>query len=118
MTAYIPVSFSNRKLADEALTTITGTLNQFGIATFIFVDHYQFDASQEQQMMQQALADIDRCDILVAETSHKSIGIGVEAGYAKAKGKTIVYIRQKDAEHSTTVAGSVISRWCMRMWGI
>jgi nucleoside 2-deoxyribosyltransferase len=49
--------------------------------------------------------DIRRCDIFIAETSKKGIGIGVEAGYAKAKGKPVIYIRQKDAEHSTTVGG-------------
>jgi len=105
MTAYISVSFSNRQSADQVLTAITAALNELSIATFIFVDHYQFDATQEQQMMQQAMADIDRCDILVAETSRKAIGIGIEAGYAKAKGKAIIYLRQKNAEHSTTVAG-------------
>jgi len=105
MTAYISVSFSNRKLADNVLTTIADTLNELGIATFIFVDNYKFEATQERQMMQQAMADIDNCDMLIAETSHKAIGIGVEAGYAKAKGKTIIYMRQTNAEHSTTVAG-------------
>ena len=56
-------------------------------------------------MMQQAMADIDKCDLFVAEVSDKAIGIGVEAGYAKAKGKPVIYIRGKQAEHSTTVAG-------------
>ena len=56
-------------------------------------------------MMKQVMADIDNCDILIAETSDKAIGIGVEAGYAKAKDKTVIYLRQKDTEHSTTVSG-------------
>ena len=55
--------------------------------------------------MQQALADIDVCDLLIAEVSDKAIGIGVEAGYAKGKGKPVIYIRQKDSEHSTTLSG-------------
>ena len=56
-------------------------------------------------MMQQAMADLDNCDLLLAETSDKGIGIGIEVGYAKAKGKTIIYLRQKDTAHSTTVSG-------------
>jgi nucleoside 2-deoxyribosyltransferase len=51
------------------------------------------------------MAEIDACDILIAETSEKSIGIGVEAGFARAKGKVVIYMRQHDREHSTTVAG-------------
>ncbi len=105
MTAYISVSFSRRKLADRELTAITDTLNEFGITPFIFIDKYKFDQVQERQMMQQAMADIDNCDLLIAETSDKGIGIGIEAGYAKAKGKQVVYVRQKETEHSTTVSG-------------
>ena len=56
-------------------------------------------------MMKEALKRLDECDLLIAETSDKAIGIGVEAGYAKAKGIPVIYLRREDAEHSTTVAG-------------
>ncbi|MEQ1675120.1 MAG: nucleoside 2-deoxyribosyltransferase [Chitinophagaceae bacterium] len=105
MKAYISVSFSKRKSADKELTAIIDTLNGLNIKPFIFVDNYNFDTTQERQMMQQAMTDIDNCDILIAETSDKGIGIGIEAGYAKAKGKTVIYVRKKEAEHSTTVSG-------------
>ena len=72
---------------------------------FVFVDNYKFDLTEERQMMKQAMADIDNCDILIAEISDKGIGIGIEVGYAKAKDKTVIYLRQKDSEHSTTVSG-------------
>jgi len=105
MKAYISVSFNKRKLVDKEITAIVDTLNEFKISSFVFVDNYKFDLTQERQMMQQAMADIDNCDILLAETSDKGIGIGIEAGYAKAKQKTVIYLRQKDKEHSTTVSG-------------
>ena len=105
MKAYISVSLIKRKLVDQELNAIVETLNDFDISSLIFVDHYSFDATQEQQMMQQAIIDINQCDLLIAETSHKGIGIGVEVGYAKARGKTVIYLRQQDAEHSTTVSG-------------
>ena len=56
-------------------------------------------------MMQQAMLSINDCDLLIAETSDKGIGIGVEVGYAKAKEKPVIYMRNKSAEHSTTVSG-------------
>lgn len=105
MKAYISVSFGKRKLVGKEITAIIDTLNEFKIASSVFVDNYVFDLTQERQMMEQAMADIDSCDILIAETSDKAIGIGVEVGYAKAKGKTVIYLRQKDTEHSTTVSG-------------
>lgn len=105
MTAYISVSYSKRKLIDKELNAITDTLNKFKIVPFIFVDNYKFDLTQERQMMQQAMRDIDNCSILIAETTDKGIGIGIEVGYAKAKNKPVIYVRQKNAEHSTTVSG-------------
>jgi nucleoside 2-deoxyribosyltransferase len=58
-----------------------------------------------REMMQHALQMIDDCDLLIAETSDKAIGIGIEAGYAKAKGKKVIYLRNENAEHSTTLSG-------------
>ena len=90
---------------DKEISAIIDTLNEFKIASFVFVDHYKFDLSEERQMMQQAMADMDNCDLLLAETSEKGIGIGIEVGYVKAKGKPVIYLRQKDAAHSSTVSG-------------
>jgi len=104
--AYISVSYNKRHLLNEELLVITEVLHQFGINSLVFADNYQFDKSQEKEMMQQAFADIDKADMLIAETSDKAIGIGVEVGYAKAKGKPIIYIRHINAAHSTTVAGA------------
>lgn len=105
MTAYISVSHSNRKLVEKELDAIADSLEKFKIESFIFVDNYEFSVTQERQMMQQAMTNIDNCDMLIAETTHKGIGIGIEVGYAKAKSKPVIYIRQKNSDHSTTVSG-------------
>lgn len=105
MTAYISISYNKSKLLEPALTAIVDTLKGFKIHSFVFTDKYKFDPGQERQMMLQAMEDIDNSDFLIAETSDKAIGIGVEAGYAKAKNKPVIYVRQANAEHSTTVSG-------------
>jgi nucleoside 2-deoxyribosyltransferase len=105
VTAYISVSFRKKEVLSKELTAITDALNDFKIQAFVFVDNYVFSAAQEKQMMQQAMHDIDRCDLLIAETSDKGIGIGIEVGYAKAKNKPVIYVRHNTAEHSTTVSG-------------
>lgn len=104
--AYISVSYSKRHLLNEELLVIAEALDLYGITPFVFVDNYQFNKDQERVMMEHAFAHIDKADIVIAETSDKAIGIGVEVGYAKAKGKTIVYVRHIDAPHSTTVGGT------------
>jgi 2'-deoxynucleoside 5'-phosphate N-hydrolase len=105
MKAYISISFGKRKLLDDEVETMQHVLNAYGIEAFVFVDRFQFDSSQEKEMMQQAFADIDSSDMLIAEVSYKAIGIGTEAGYAKARNKPVIYTRNINAGHSTTLAG-------------
>lgn len=105
MKAYISISYNKRQELNDELQSIIQALKELQIKQFVFVDNFKFSSDQEKEMMQQAIASIDDCDLLIAETSDKGIGIGVEAGYAKAKGKPVIYMRNRNAEHSTTVAG-------------
>jgi len=105
MKAYISVSYSKRKFLNKELNAIVEALNKLSIEPFVFVDNYNFDLTQQRQMMEQVMIDIENCDFLIAETSDKGIGIGIEVGYAKAKNKPVIYVRQKTTEHSTTVSG-------------
>jgi 2'-deoxynucleoside 5'-phosphate N-hydrolase len=106
MQAYIAVSYSKRKFLQAEIEIIKQTLDQCNVDPFVFVDTFNFKPVEEKQMMQQAFAAIDSCGLLIAETSDKAIGVGIEVGYAKAKGKLIIYLRNNTAEHSTTVSGT------------
>ncbi|WP_060873343.1 nucleoside 2-deoxyribosyltransferase [Myroides odoratus] len=102
---YISCSFALRKLLVEELKTIKSVLLAYEYQPWVFVEHYTFTAQQEKEMMQQAMQDIENSAFLLAETTDKGIGIGIEAGYAKALKKPVVYLRKQSAEHSTTLAG-------------
>jgi nucleoside 2-deoxyribosyltransferase len=104
-TAYIAISYSKRKELAKELAAIKEALLSSGVSPFVFVEQFQFNASQEKEMMQEAMRQLDAANLLIAETSDKAIGIGIEAGYAKAKGKPVIYLRNKKADHSTTLSG-------------
>jgi 2'-deoxynucleoside 5'-phosphate N-hydrolase len=106
MTAYISISYSKRNFLQNELDAIADALKKNSISPFVFVDNFSFSPEQENEMMQQAFAEIDKCNLLIAETSDKAIGIGIELGYAKAKNKPVIYLRNKNAEHSTTATGT------------
>ena len=106
MKAYISISYQRRRSLNTAITAIMSVLEEHHVESFVFVDHYKFEETQEEEMMRSALEELEQCDLLIAETSHKGIGIGIEAGYAKAKNKPVVYLRHKEAEHSTTLSGA------------
>jgi 2'-deoxynucleoside 5'-phosphate N-hydrolase len=105
MQAYIAISYNKRKEMQPVLAAIKEVLAASFITPVVFAEQYIFLPEQEKEMMQAAFTAIDHCDLLIAEVSDKAIGIGIEAGYAKAKNKKIIYLRYLEAEHSTTLSG-------------
>ncbi len=103
--AYFAISYSNRYLFDKEIDIIQELFLKNNIELLVFVDKYKFSPNQEKEMMKVAFEEIDNSDFLVAELTTKSIGVGIEIGYAFAKNKPIFYLRKKDSEYSTTVSG-------------
>jgi len=103
--AYLAISYSNRKQFDKEIESLQKLFYKKNIELLVFVDKYNFSPSQEKEMMKIAFEEIDKCDFLIAELTTKSIGVGIEIGYAFAKNKPIFYLRKKDAEYSTTASG-------------
>ncbi len=106
--AYFAISYSNRKQFDKEVDSLQNLFNKNNIELFVFVDKYDFNANQEKEMMKVAFEEIDSSDFLIAELTTKSIGVGIEIGYAFAKEKPIFYLRKKDSEYSTTASGCSI----------
>jgi len=103
--AYFAISYSNRKRFDKEIESLKILFNKNDVELLVFVDKYNFKANQEKEMMKVAFEEIDSSDFLIAELTTKSIGVGIEIGYAYAKNKPIIYLRKKDSEYSTTASG-------------
>lgn len=104
-SAYLGISLSNRPHLDPVIEAIRKVLQNHNIELWVFVDQYRFAADEEQKMMQQAFHDIDKTDFFIAEMSKKAVGVGIELGYAFAKKKPIIYLKEKDTPYSTTTRG-------------
>ena len=65
-----------------------------------------------QALMQRTFDEIDACDLLLVEFSEKGVGLGIEAGYAAARGRPVVVLAPEGVEISTTLQG--ISRRVIR----
>ncbi|WP_420553078.1 nucleoside 2-deoxyribosyltransferase [Tenacibaculum aiptasiae] len=103
---YLAISYSNRKLFDKEVKNLIELCFINNIELLSFVDKYNFKENEEKEMMKTAFNEIDKSDFLIAELTTKSIGVGIEIGYAKAKEKPIIYLRKKGSEYSTTASGS------------
>ena len=91
---------------DPEVETLKTCLERHGFDLLIFVDKYNFTTEQEKEMMATAFKEINNADFLIAELTTKSIGVGIEIGYAFSRNKPIIYLRKKNAEYSTTASGS------------
>ena len=58
-----------------------------------------------RELMQKTFDEIDSSDIVVVELSEKGVGVGIEAGYARAKGKPIIAVARRGSEISETLKG-------------
>ena len=56
-------------------------------------------------LMQQTFEIIDSCDAVLVEFSEKGVGVGIEVGYAHAKGKPIHVIAKESSDISATLRG-------------
>jgi nucleoside 2-deoxyribosyltransferase len=106
---YLAISYSKRELFNKEVNALKSLFNSYGIELLVFVDKYNFQQSEEKVMMNAAFGEIDSCDLLIAELTIKSIGVGIEMGYAYSKEIPICYIRRTGSEYSTTAAGCASS---------
>lgn len=104
--AYLAISFSDKHLLNTEIAYLVEKVKAVGIDVFVFVNHYNFKNNQEREMMKTAFKEINKSDYLLAELTKKSIGVGIEVGYAFAQKKPIIYFRKKGSEYSTTAAGT------------
>lgn len=103
---YLAISYSKRKLFDMEIECLKNLFKKNNMELLVFVDKYNFKSNQEKEMMKTAFNEIDNSDFLIAELTTKSIGVGIEIGYAFAKKMPIIYLRKRNAEYSTTASGS------------
>jgi len=106
---YFAISYSNRKQFDKEIESLQNLFSKKNMELCVFVDKYNFKANQEEEMMKAAFEEINNSDFLIAELTTKSIGVGIEIGYAFAKEKPVVYLRKNDSEYSTTASGCSFS---------
>lgn len=103
--AFISYSFIDKNKFRSFDRQLKKFLKQnFGIEAYSFVFDFK-NKTDNKTLMKLALEKINESDLLLAELSYKSIGIGLEVGYAKAKGKRIIYIHRVGTELSTTMDG-------------
>ena len=102
--AFFSYSFTHRSEHQENYLSLKSLLESNGVSCYSFVFDFT-DKVDSQTLMQAALKKIDEADIFIADPCFGSFGIGLEAGYAKAKGKTIIYLHEQSTPLEETLVG-------------
>jgi len=63
---------------------------------------FHFDADV---LMRRTFIEIDASDLVIVDLTEKGVGVGIEAGYARAKQIPLVTIAQRGADISETMRG-------------
>lgn len=99
---YFATSYSKR----SEFRDIYDLLTSAGYIVMAPIYDYVGKTDDFQALMQHSFDLIDKCDLVVADITYKEIGVGIEIGYARAKGKMTVYLRKEGSEVSTTSQGT------------
>lgn len=92
----------------KKIEKISQTLENQGISSFCMIrDREKWGKIKfsPKKLMQITFQAIEKSDFVLIEFSEKGVGLGIEAGYAYAKGKPVITIAEKGSGISNTLRG-------------
>ncbi len=106
--AYIGIKFYEDSRNRDEILALSDWLNRVGYSAICIardIEQWGTIRLTPQELMQISFAEIDKSDLVVMEMSVKGVGLGIEAGYAYAKGKPVIVLIREGRELSETMAG-------------
>jgi nucleoside 2-deoxyribosyltransferase len=108
MKVYLAIKYHPDNQNKQRIEKISAALEQQGIETACItrdVERWGQVHFAATELMQRTFAEIETSDVVVVELTEKGVGVGIEAGYAYARGIPIITIAQKGSDISTTLQG-------------
>ena len=101
MRAYISIKYREDNGNKDCIEKISSALEQNGFETVCITRDIekwgQVELSPEE-LMQRTFTEIDSSHLVVVDLTEKGVGLGIEAGYAYAKGVPIAVIAKKGSD--------------------
>lgn len=108
MKAYIGIKFHLDYKNQKVVDAISSILESKGYETICIIrDYVQKEQIKyaPQELMKLTFELIDLCDLVVIDLTEKGVGLGIEAGYAFAKGIPIITVAKNGSDISETLDG-------------
>ncbi|EKE06055.1 MAG: hypothetical protein ACD_19C00093G0001 [uncultured bacterium] len=96
--------FSNKKLIEDISNVLVSSGNK---VTVMARDYEKWGETKfsPDELMKLTFKITEESDLLLVEFSEKGVGLGIEAGYAYAKGIPIIVIAKTGSDISNTMQG-------------
>ena len=108
MKAYIGIKYHHDCRNRSVIEKISYILESAGYETSCIIrDKEKWGAVtvSPNELMEATFKEIDSCNIIVVDISEKGVGMGIESGYAYAKGISVFVIAKKGSDISNTMVG-------------
>ncbi|MCA9980147.1 MAG: nucleoside 2-deoxyribosyltransferase [Anaerolineales bacterium] len=108
MKAYLAIKYHQNQENREAIERISAALAHHGLETVCVVRDLELWGEvcfTAVELMQKSFTALETSDVIIVELTEKGVGVGIEAGYAAAKGIPIITIASAGADISDTLQG-------------
>ena len=108
ITAYLAIKFHADHKNKLSIEQISAALMSAGIRSICVtrdLEKWGTVHFEPADLMLKSFEAIDTSDFVVIDLTEKGVGLGIEAGYAWAKGKPIITIAKAGSDISTTLQG-------------
>jgi len=105
---YIGIKFYSDYRNKAIVEKLTSIFENKGYETSCIVRDYKQGEQSEfspNELMKATFEQIDLCDLVIIDLTEKGVGLGIESGYAFAKGIPILTVAKKGSDISETIAG-------------
>jgi len=106
--AYLGIKYHEDHRNKDEIDALSAVLKDKGIETTCIardVEKWGEVQLSAQALMKRAFKEIDQAEIIILEMTEKGIGLGIEAGYASARGKPLIVITKDASTLSATMRG-------------
>jgi len=108
MKIFVDIKFhddsSNKELIEEIVNIVENDSNKV-ISMARDYENWGKVKLEPKKLMKITFEEINKADMLLVEFSEKGVGLGIEAGYAYAKGIPIIVIAKTGSDISNTIRG-------------
>lgn len=108
MQVYLAIKFHEDCYNRERIAALSSALARAGCETFCVardLERWGEVRFSPDVLMQKSFAAIDASDVLLVELTEKGVGVGIEAGYAFARGIPVFTVAEAGADISETLRG-------------